>query len=858
MKKTAALIIGILLICISFTAFAADDNYKYNELESLGIIPQGFANSDMTEALTREELAWMASSMLPGGQEEATDTRFLDVKADNIYSGAIAYLDSINIIHGVDQTRFDPKGSVSTDMFYKVLFEIIGYGDFAQMGGGYPEGYLSLARSFRSMREYTASGMILTRADAVELVHNVIFEEFGGLVYYYQDGELKTQTDSGDRFSILGKHLGISMYSGIAEDIDDEKQRLTLSSVSNEADTNAVIMSEGSTKTFKLSCDSPYKYEKAPVVVFADLNDNIVHIDIADNAEIKYGYIYSVNDNVNKNSHYSISGVNTLTLLDDEEEYKVSGGALMRYNNEMSNAPARMVGNFARLILTDGKISFIELWNLSEGGLIAEVQPNYISYQCGNSKRKINDLDNYNYRYVFADNEPASEKVLAAGMVFDWYEKDDYIVFVASSKHVTDELLSVNDDFVEIGNSLYIADTVYYSGNGVDYKANDYSDAVRSIVTAYIGPDGYVRYIKTDESTSVLKTFHGAVYGGDSNSFSGTGYLKVLHLDAGLEKKEYTIDKKTVFGDGLSLDTISENCSNTDLSDDVYVFDVTASGTVKKISKPLPVIGYVEGGRSRAQISKGKNEQVPAVSNPPYVTVAGKRFHFSESTLMLALYELNGEIEAGPVTYLTSMAERYDLSLILDFYGTEELIDEPVLIVVTGTLDRLGSKLKTGFVTGERSNVLDQYGNVGQKIKVLTSTAETESFVTPEYAKTINDFSVINYASDCKFGASELYVIEEVVDLSADYADWNIGDYTASTAKGLYRGIVERLGSYTLWLDDGTAFTLGNSGKIIALSLDETDPKERFTMISKDEIYPGDEIVFLYSGSLVNVIIRIE
>lgn len=71
--------------------------------------------------------------------------KFEDVKPTDEFYGYIKTVTDRGILVGVNETEFKPQSPVTYMQFVKVLISLMGYSDMANMQGGYPNGYLSVA-----------------------------------------------------------------------------------------------------------------------------------------------------------------------------------------------------------------------------------------------------------------------------------------------------------------------------------------------------------------------------------------------------------------------------------------------------------------------------------------------------------------------------------------------------------------------------------------------------------------------------------------------------------------------------------------------------------------------------------------
>lgn len=193
-------ILFILCFSLIFTAvpiLAADNESggfepaEYTDaismLSELGIISDtDFAKYDASVQMTRGELASLAVAVL-GLSKEANaityDNRFSDVTADNKYAKDIIFATSIGLFNGVSNTEFAPDEPVYINQALKVVVSMLGYKEMAEYKGGYPTGYLAIARDVDIL-----DGVVLNnesaalRGNVIVLMYNTLFADIMNVV----------------------------------------------------------------------------------------------------------------------------------------------------------------------------------------------------------------------------------------------------------------------------------------------------------------------------------------------------------------------------------------------------------------------------------------------------------------------------------------------------------------------------------------------------------------------------------------------------------------------------------------------------------------------------------------------------
>ena len=146
-----------LVMSVGFISFAfvpADiEGTPYKEaIETLVLL--GIFNNDEDdtfkpeEVITRREFALIVCRIL-GMEKEIkmnVQTPFTDVTVDDPASGSIKIVSEMGIIKGYGDGRFGPDDTISYEQAVKAMVCMLGYEFQAINMGGYPAGYLLVAR----------------------------------------------------------------------------------------------------------------------------------------------------------------------------------------------------------------------------------------------------------------------------------------------------------------------------------------------------------------------------------------------------------------------------------------------------------------------------------------------------------------------------------------------------------------------------------------------------------------------------------------------------------------------------------------------------------------------------------------
>ena len=168
------------VFCLQVGVFAADSGdaaeFSYEQelalLDSLNILSaESFHPAD---ELTRAKACELVTNMMSGSQINFSGTEemyFTDVAPENAYFEAVSNAVKLGIINGYPNSSFLPDAPVTYMQFYKMLVIALGYGQQAEISGGYPAGHLKYVQTLKLNRKINReSNENVTLNDAVILL----------------------------------------------------------------------------------------------------------------------------------------------------------------------------------------------------------------------------------------------------------------------------------------------------------------------------------------------------------------------------------------------------------------------------------------------------------------------------------------------------------------------------------------------------------------------------------------------------------------------------------------------------------------------------------------------------------------
>lgn len=187
-KKIIATVAALAMAASSFVAMAAtypdvtpDASYysAVEQLSALGMI-EGFDDGTFKadEKVTRAQMAKLVvgAKNLLAAAESNTTQKFDDVKADHWAVGYVAEGVAQGIINGTSDTTFDPEATVTFAQATKMLVNACGYDEYAQIAGGWPNGYLTWGSELGINKGVTgvSNDTELTRGQVAQMIANAI------------------------------------------------------------------------------------------------------------------------------------------------------------------------------------------------------------------------------------------------------------------------------------------------------------------------------------------------------------------------------------------------------------------------------------------------------------------------------------------------------------------------------------------------------------------------------------------------------------------------------------------------------------------------------------------------------------
>ncbi len=242
MKKLISIFIFTMCLLLSLNCVFAEGEVSDKQIEAVSFmndigIYNGITEENALDSVTRAEFANIIVKVM-GGENSLSQTPrriFADVLPEDSAAASIEYLYDRGVMGGYGQAEFKPESVISLAEAVKVMISITGYSDMAEMQGGYPNGYYSIAASNDILDG--VSGDVseqITYANAAVIIGNVLESDNYRVITGYKNNNLVFENNNGEEY--MSYVLNLHRYTGILEAYGNT----SLSDVKNEYDAHTV------------------------------------------------------------------------------------------------------------------------------------------------------------------------------------------------------------------------------------------------------------------------------------------------------------------------------------------------------------------------------------------------------------------------------------------------------------------------------------------------------------------------------------------------------------------------------------------------------------------------------------------
>lgn len=682
-KGTAAILLlsMILLQTVAFASDkAADLERRIDRLVAFGILSETEVVNQ--SPITRGEMADLAVKASNNVAGVGKGETYVDVPADHPYCASIETANTLGIVGVNDEAIFNPDAQVTLIDALVMVVNAMGYSDIALSSGGYPTGYLSVSSSQKLLKGVT--NQYLTKEDAVRLVSNMMDADSIEHVYYENNPAYATDGN----VTYIEDTFEVKKYKADVQEVNT---------------TNKTVVAKiiegyyiGQTFTFRLSEFIPIESIGGRITLYLDRYDfnYAVYLEprdgsagvISDTSKDS-GVIYDIIAETNKNE----VGV-ALTLRDWkyvaftnlDKTYRISDQVIATYNDEpLAGQAYDYVGAFCKAVLQDGYIVRMDIYPLTEGGIIYRADANELRFSQGESyENYMMGFANAPDLQIYIDGQ-AGKKMqdLKSNMVFDYWYVDGgtKFIIVASSRVAKGALTNVDSEYMTIGGVEYLISETYgwysFSADELSFIPGDIHDLYGMEVTAYIDDNQRVRYVVPEIGKDESLTFKGFVMRAYGEPESDERYIKVFRIDGQGEVKYKVREKlRTSINGRISVDydyiynNYKANQARCDATNLFFDFTLDKNGEICLIEK----VEYF-----------GKNSpQTYAFSNE-YHQIGNV---YADEAYIFAIMNIDGKFTVKQVSYANDLKWTTPTGGSVEVYSDFNLEKNPIAdYIVLGT-----------------------------------------------------------------------------------------------------------------------------------------------------------------------------
>ncbi|MBO4898379.1 MAG: S-layer homology domain-containing protein [Clostridia bacterium] len=166
-------------------------------LKSFNIVPDYYDyNLPLAYEVPRADFAASVARMMGKSSYSGQEVYFYDVPRNYWAFNEISNLTQMGIINGAGDKIFNPGDPITKSAAYKIILCAMGYRDYAEVFGGYPNGY-SIVASRIKLSDGVKNGEIVTMEDMLHILYNALTVKImepvassgGNITYEVSDSE---------------------------------------------------------------------------------------------------------------------------------------------------------------------------------------------------------------------------------------------------------------------------------------------------------------------------------------------------------------------------------------------------------------------------------------------------------------------------------------------------------------------------------------------------------------------------------------------------------------------------------------------------------------------------------------------
>lgn len=196
--KKLILVILVILTMLNTVAFAYTDVSnellltKLNDLSKYNII-NGYEDGTFrpNNSITRAEFSKIIMCATMNDYITEYEKGFVDVVEGSWAEKYIYSAKMLGVVNGTTESTFEPEANITNEQAVKMIVCSLGYSEEAITAGGYPNGYIEIAKNIGIISDDNFNGKATsTRQEIAEMVYKALDSELY-FIYIAEDGSIE-------------------------------------------------------------------------------------------------------------------------------------------------------------------------------------------------------------------------------------------------------------------------------------------------------------------------------------------------------------------------------------------------------------------------------------------------------------------------------------------------------------------------------------------------------------------------------------------------------------------------------------------------------------------------------------------
>ncbi len=522
---------------------------------------------------------------------EGAKQRFEDVPVTYWAYNYVENVCSNGYMNGVSASSFAPEASLTVPQLAKTFVSFLGYDSLAKYYGGYPDGYMKVAKDLKLLKAVPLNGNV-TNDILMHFIDNMLdvrLMEFDGIIT--EDNASGAVYSAGDETFLTGI-LGLGRVEGIMSD-----NSVTSLSGSSRVPVGNFVIDGTKFKAFEDIAGALYKLIGREVECYyvAGESKNFGYIMYAALTGEDEATVIDANDFGGYNN-----GVITYFDGDKVETIKLSSFYRLIYNGKVKTSFDKNIFDFE-----DGVITVVESESGTDVVLIEDYETWYLSAVDYDNSKIFNrvssslsasaiDFDDYDFVSITkADGTPGTIEDITADMVLTVCKNGNYVAIEICDDIVSGTITEVvNRD----GDTYYgVADGEYkFSGAYAAFKDKNDME-IGTEVTLYLNRYGKIAWVSDGAYVSYKV---GCVMDFDkgSNGFDSKTAFKIFDVADKIEKTFYAPKNRIRVSDQYGEETAYTDYDKFAQAHGSYRgivrYSLNESGELNYIEYPITDLNY--------------------------------------------------------------------------------------------------------------------------------------------------------------------------------------------------------------------------------------------------------------------------